>query len=368
MDPQKGSITSVRKAAPRRWVAHLPLGFVIGLGALVMAASEEPEAARAEHGRVATGEIITTGASKALVAPKTVGARPTKNSTFDPDLPGTLTDLGDVPEASRILGYRDALELMTLSPDEQALSDLYKPPVQSPVRATAGLAELRHSFEQRLRDQQMHSDSVTVVSLDPSLEAQAKIESPPIIKYRDDSRVREERIARFLSRFYRRSESKIRQYIRFAHESAERNGVDPLLIVGIMCVESSLNPKATSHKDAKGLMQVLVAAHTKRFKPFGGTKNAYDPRTSIEVGTRIIGGMIARTGSVKGGLKHYVGAANFRTDGGYGDKVIGMRDRVWAAAVGQRIPAKPNMAKAIARAEKAQAKLKLTVLAASAKF
>jgi len=364
MDPKKGSIYSDKKAAPRRWVAHLPLGFVIGLGTLVMVASEEPEAARADHGRVATGEITAASSATKLVAPKTDSHRALEESSFDSNSPGTLTDLGDVPQASRILGYRDALEVMTLSPDEQVLSDLYKPAVQSPVRATVGLAELRHSFEQRLRDQNMLSNSVPVASLDLSLEAQAKIESPPIIKYQDDTGAREQRIARFLAKFYRRSESDIRRYVRFAHESAQRNGVDPLLIVGIMCVESSLNPKATSHKGAKGLMQVLVAAHTKRFKPFGGTKNAYDPRTSVEVGTRIIGGMIARTGTVKGGLKHYVGAANFRTDGGYGDKVIGMRDRVWAAAQGQRIPAKPNMAKAIARAEKAQARLKLTVLTA----
>lgn len=364
MDLKKGSINSAKKVAPRKWVAHLPLGFVIGLGTLVMAASEEPEAARADHGRVATGEIIAAGSAPSVLTPNANRQRTNDYSSFDSNLPGTLTDIGDVPQASRILGYRDALEVMTLSPDEQALSDLYKPAVQSPVRATVGLAELRHSFEQRLRDQGLARNAVTVGSLDPSLEAQAKIAPAPIIKYQDETRIREKRIARFLARYYRRSESDIRRYVRFAHESAERNGVDPLLIVGIMCVESSLNPKATSHKDAKGLMQVLVAAHTKRFKPFGGTKNAYDPRTSIEVGTRIIGGMIARTGTVKGGLKHYVGAANFRTDGGYGDKVIGMRDRVWAAAQGQRIPSKLDIAKAITRAEKAQAKLKLTVLTA----
>lgn len=364
MGQQDGSIKSGEKRKSGSWVAHLPLGIVIGLGALVMAASEEPEAARAESSRMASGEILAAASSAELTAPKTRGPQSQDDVGFYLGLPGTLTDLGDVPQASRILGYRDDLEVMSLSPDDQVLSSLYKPPVQSPVRATAGLAELRHSFEQRMRDQAPATQLATVGSLDPALEAQAQIAPGPAFQYPDNPRAREQRIAKFLARYYRRSESDIRRYVRFAHESAKRNGVDPLLVVGIMCVESSLNPKATSHKGAKGLMQVLVAAHKKRFKPFGGTSKSYDPRTSIEVGTRIIAGMIVRTGSVKGALKHYVGAANFRTDGGYGDKVIGMRDRVWAAANGKRIPAKPNMKEAIARAEGAQAQLKVAVLTA----
>ncbi len=363
MDQKNGSIKSSDKRKSGSWVAHLPLGIVIGLGALVMAASEEPEAARAESSRMASGEIVARASAAAIKSSGRHQSLSQDDGSLYNGTPGTLTDLGDVPQASRILGYRDGLEVMSLSPDDKA-SSLYKPPVQSPVRATAGLAELRHSFEQRMRDQAPANPPLTVMSLDLEHEAQAEIAPGPAIQYLDPGRVREQRIAKFLARYYRRSESKIRRYVRFAHESAKRNGVDPLLVVGIMCVESSLNPNATSHKGAKGLMQVLVAAHKKRFKPFGGTSKSYDPRTSIEVGTRIIGGMIVRTGSVKGALKHYVGAANFRTDGGYGDKVIGMRDRVWAAANGMRIPAKPNIKEAIARAEGAQSKLKVAVLTA----
>jgi hypothetical protein len=363
MGPKTGSIQ--QRNAVSGWLAHVPLWVVVGLGALVMFASETPEAARAPLGRIATGEI---------------GPAPVANpSQFA--MPRTLTGLGRVPSGSGITDYTDPLTLTTsLEPGQtQSIDWPAGGDTAAVVHATPGLAALRHSHTQQLamraaqdmdlvgqddlglirssRVGRSASLDDLIQAIDPELMADEITGSSSLI----DLRHRQHKIADFLARYYRRSKDNIRQYVRFAYESAQRNGVDPLLVIGIMCVESSLNPKATSHKDARGLMQVLVKAHVKRFKPFGGTSKAYDPRTSIEVGTRIIAGMIKRTGSVKKALKYYVGAANFRTDGGYGNKVIGMRDRVWAASLGKRIPAKPNIKLAIKRAEKAQAGLEPAV-------
>lgn len=370
MGPKTGSIHQ-RNAVSRNavpgwgWLAHVPLWVVVGLGALVMFASETPEAARAPLGRIATGEI---GPAPAVPGPGF-------------SMPRTLTGLGRVPSGSGIADFTDDPLTLTSLDSQQDFSHDWSisGDAAAVVHATPGLAELRHSHSQQLatrtaqdmdlvgQDDHGHTHSsgasrlVTlddlIESIDPELMADEITGSSALI----DLRHRQHKIADFLARYYRRSKDDIRQYVRFAYESAQRNGVDPLLVIGIMCVESSLNPKATSHKDARGLMQVLVKAHVKRFKPFGGTDKAYDPRTSIEVGTRIIAGMIKRTGTVKKALKYYVGAANFRTDGGYGNKVIGMRDRVWAASLGKRIPAKPNIKLAIKRAENAQAGLEPAV-------
>lgn len=367
MDPNTGSIQD--RSAASGWLTHVPVWLVVGLGAVVMFASETPEAARAPLGRIATGEIAP--------APGVT----TTSSNLHFSMPRTLTDLGRVPSGSGIADYNGPPSLSGLG-SAGVLTDSPASPAWQPggpdapvVHATPGLAALRHSHSQQIAIRAAEDMDLVgqdnlglltspgtsdrpalddlIKAIDPALHADEMTGSSRVI----DLRHRQHKIADFLARYYRRSKDDIRRYVRFAYESANRNGVDPLLVIGIMCVESSLNPKATSHKGAKGLMQVLVRVHSDRFEPFGGTSQAYDPRTSIEIGTRIIAGMIKRTGSVKKALKYYVGAANFRSDGGYGNKVIGMRDRVWAASLGQRVPRKPNMKLAIRRAETAQSSL-----------
>ena len=85
--------------------------------------------------------------------------------------------------------------------------------------------------------------------------------------------------------------------------------VDPMLVLAIMSVESSFNPKAQSHAGAQGLMQVLTRVHAEKFVPFGGIPAAFDPVANIRVGSAILKEYINREGSVEGALKSYVGAA-----------------------------------------------------------
>ncbi|MGD9563192.1 MAG: lytic transglycosylase domain-containing protein [Pyrinomonadaceae bacterium] len=64
-------------------------------------------------------------------------------------------------------------------------------------------------------------------------------------------------------------------------ESSRRYGIDPLLIYSQMHQESSFKVKATSHKGASGLMQ-LMPATARRF----GVTKIYDPKQNVDAGVR----------------------------------------------------------------------------------
>ncbi|HEX8098202.1 MAG TPA: lytic transglycosylase domain-containing protein, partial [Pyrinomonadaceae bacterium] len=66
-------------------------------------------------------------------------------------------------------------------------------------------------------------------------------------------------------------------------ESANRNGVDPVLIYSLMHQESSFKARAVSYKGARGLMQ-LMPGTAARF----GVSNIFDPRQNIEGGARYL--------------------------------------------------------------------------------
>ena len=64
-------------------------------------------------------------------------------------------------------------------------------------------------------------------------------------------------------------------------ESSRRYSIDPLLIYSQMHQESSFKLRATSHKGASGLMQ-LMPATARRF----GVTSIYDPKQNIDAGVR----------------------------------------------------------------------------------
>lgn len=138
-------------------------------------------------------------------------------------------------------------------------------------------------------------------------------------------------LARFIAQRYRVALTEIENYVRYAFLVADEFSLDPLLLLAVMSVESSFNPRARSSKGAKGLMQVLARVHTEKFEPYGGTEKAFDPLINIRVGARILHDYIARDGSVRAALKSYVGAALLSHDFGYGRKVLREQARLAAA-------------------------------------
>lgn len=146
----------------------------------------------------------------------------------------------------------------------------------------------------------------------------------------------QENAAAFISQHYAKvSEEDALEIVHQAFISGKEHDIDPLLILAIIATESSFNPNAGSSAGAKGLMQVHAKVHAKRFKEYGGVKAVHEIEAGIEVGTQILKEYLNKTGSLKGALKYYVGAANHKTDGGYSRKVLSMRSHLQMAANGE---------------------------------
>ena len=125
----------------------------------------------------------------------------------------------------------------------------------------------------------------------------------------ESSRVRA--LASFLAKRYKVSQAITLDLVTMAHTAGQQIGMDPLLIIAVMAVESRFNPIAESVAGAKGLMQIIPKYHLEKFREFGGEKySAFDPETNILVGTRILKEYLAQTGSLNSALTLYVGAGD----------------------------------------------------------
>ncbi len=149
----------------------------------------------------------------------------------------------------------------------------------------------------------------------------------------DDSQ--QKRVAQYLARRYRVADGAVRMLVSTAFQLGREKNIDPLLILSVVAIESSLNPFAESAMGAQGLMQVMTRVHAQRFEPHGGEIAALDPIANMKVGASILHELISRGGSVERGLQLYVGAGNMADDGGYGARVLGERARLQLAAAGK---------------------------------
>lgn len=145
-------------------------------------------------------------------------------------------------------------------------------------------------------------------------------------------------VAYWLSKKYRVAPEPIAALVSEAYELGARNKLDPTLILAIMAIESSFNPFAQSAVGAQGLMQVMTRVHQDKYQHFGGHLAAFDPVSNLRVGVTVLKECIARAGSLEGGLRYYVGAANLEDDGGYAIKVLAEHMRLRQVAAGRAVP------------------------------
>ena len=171
-----------------------------------------------------------------------------------------------------------------------------------------------------------------VVDLEPTAIERTTAASP------QDLPKQQAALAYWLSKKYKVAAEPLSVLVSEAYDLGKRTKLDPTLILAIVAVESSFNPFAQSHVGAQGLMQVMTRVHGDKYEPAGGTLTAFDPVTNMRVGVKVLMECSSRAGSIEGGLRYYVGAANLPDDGGYAAKVLAEHDRLRSVAGGRNVP------------------------------
>lgn len=149
---------------------------------------------------------------------------------------------------------------------------------------------------------------------------------------------RQAAVAYWLSKKYSVAPEPLSTLVAEAYAVGARSKLDPNLILAIMAIESGFNPFAQSAVGAQGLMQVMTKVHGDKYENFGGKFAAFDPVSNLHVGVKVLQECISRAGSVEGGLKFYVGAANMESDNGYAAKVLAEHNRLTQVANGGKVP------------------------------
>jgi len=112
-----------------------------------------------------------------------------------------------------------------------------------------------------------------------------------------------------------------------SYRAARDVGLDPLVVLAVISVESRFNPIAESVMGAKGLMQIIPKYHRDKLAEQGGEAALWDPETNILVGAQILQEYVYRRGSLEAGLQYYNGAFSDST-AQYAQKVMAERERL----------------------------------------
>lgn len=134
-------------------------------------------------------------------------------------------------------------------------------------------------------------------------------------------------LSRYLSRRFLIANEATERMVGAAYDAANEVGLDPLLVLAVISVESRFNPIAESVMGAKGLMQIIPKYHRAKLEDLGGEQALWDPRANIRLGALILQEYVDRTGTLEAGLQYYNGAY---WDGRaqYAQKVLSERARL----------------------------------------
>lgn len=148
-------------------------------------------------------------------------------------------------------------------------------------------------------------------------------------------------VVRYLSQKYRVSSTAVTPVVREADMVGRSMGVDPLLIIAVMAIESRFNPFAESAVGAQGLMQVMPRFHEDKLQDGEDVTAFLDPETNIRVGAQILKDSIRRAGSVMGGLQRYNGNAGDPAQA-YANKVMAEKQRLSQVVAQIKRPVRGN--------------------------
>ncbi len=191
--------------------------------------------------------------------------------------------------------------------------------LDSVFEATRGVMSVVGLFTVLLLSLQMIDRGVVVsrsgesTAVDTSVTGDAKAPHGSAASTSPSADPREGAIARHLSRNYRIAPEAAEEFVAASFSAGRIVGLDPVLILSVMAVESRFNPIAESDMGAKGLMQVIPKYHLDKLNTHGGVAAVLDPWVNILVGAQILREYVARGGNLASGLQQYNGAANDRT-------------------------------------------------------
>ena len=160
---------------------------------------------------------------------------------------------------------------------------------------------------------------------DVSRETTQNAEGSAAVSPAEDRRYRA--LADFVARRYRVSQDMAYDLVHLAHSTGHQLGLDPLLIIAVIAIESRFNPIAESINGAKGLMQIIPKYHTAKLEEYGGEKAVFDPVANVKVGSRILHEYIGLTGNLGIALQMYAGALDDGEDQ-YTVKVMNEQQRL----------------------------------------
>ena len=143
-------------------------------------------------------------------------------------------------------------------------------------------------------------------------------------------------LTRHLSRRFLVASAMTERIVDAAHRAAFEVGLDPLLVLAVISIESRFNPIAESVMGAKGLMQIIPKYHAEKLRAAGGEDAVFDPESNVLVGTRILQEYVYRTGTLEAGLQFYNGAWR-DANAVYAQKVLAERSRLLQVVADARI-------------------------------
>lgn len=164
-----------------------------------------------------------------------------------------------------------------------------------------------------------------MVDDEPAIEPVAEAVETPVKLSPDLQRVKA-----YVAKRYQVSAVALEPLLAAAQQTGRSVGVDPLLLVAVMAIESRFNPFAESPMGAQGLMQVIPRWHPDKVDVKADRSAMFDPNTNIRVGALVLKEYIQTTGSVERALQQYNGSSDPAAP--YASKVMAVKAQLSQAA------------------------------------